>query len=220
MPALRAISHLHQIRTEHLGREGKSGDLQAALEDRPDAGRHQIPDHVAFLVDAGLVEPEDLAHDHVVAFHPHHLGNRGDPPGPVSQARLLKDQVHSGGDLFTDNSKRKIEAGKQGEGFETRDRVSRRVGMEGGQRPIVASVHGLEHVQGFPASHLADDNSVGTHAERISDEMPDSDFSLPRWVGRFALEPDDVLRVQLELGGIFNGDDPFRLRNELGKDVQ
>ena len=35
----------------------------------------------------------------------------------------------------------------------------------------MAGVHRLQHVEGFGAAHLADDDAVGTHAERVAHEL-------------------------------------------------
>ena len=37
----------------------------------------------------------------------------------------------------------------------------------------MARVHRLEHVECFPSAHLADDDAVGTHAQRVDDELAD-----------------------------------------------
>ena len=37
--------------------------------------------------------------------------------------------------------------------------------------PVVAGVHGLEHVEHLGAADLADDDPVGPHAERVPDEV-------------------------------------------------
>ena len=51
------------------------------------------------------------------------------------------------------------------------ERVARGVRVDGGQRSLVARVHRLHHVEGLGAADLADDDAVGTHAERVADEV-------------------------------------------------
>src|ERR1017187_4352439 len=81
--------------------------------------------------------------------------------------------------------------------------------MDGGQGPVMARVHGLEHVQRFTATALSDDDSIRAHTQRVDDQLADRDAPLAVDVRGTSLEAADVLLVQLELGRIFNGDDAF-----------
>ena len=53
-------------------------------------------------------------------------------------------------------------------------RVARGVGVDGRQRPVVAGVHRLEHVERLGAADLADDDPVGPHAKGVADEVADA----------------------------------------------
>ena len=79
-------------------------------------------------------------------------------------------------------------------------------------RPVVAGVHGLQHVQRLFAAHLAQDDAVGTHAQRVDHQLALADRALAFQVGRTAFQPDDVLLLDLQLGGIFDGDDALARR--------
>ena len=63
---------------------------------------------------------------------------------------------------------REVEAGHQHQGLEAGQRVTGAVGVDRGERAVVAGVHGLEHVEGLAATALADDDAVGAHAEASS----------------------------------------------------
>jgi hypothetical protein len=101
-----------------------------------------------------------------------------------------------------------------------RQRVARRVGVHGRQRPVVAGVHRLEHVERFLAADLADDDAVGPHAQRVDDELALADRALALDVGRPRLEPRDVLLVELQLGGVLDRDDALALGDEAREHVQ
>ena len=55
-------------------------------------------------------------------------------------------------------------------------RVARGVGVHRGERPVVAGVHGLEHVEGGAVTDLTDDDAVGAHAQRVPHEVADLDL--------------------------------------------
>ena len=67
-----------------------------------------------------------------------------------------------------------------------RSASSQAVGVAGRQRALVAGVHGLQHVEGLAAADLADDDAVGSHAQRVADELPDPHLArlLRRSAGR------------------------------------
>ena len=82
-----------------------------------------------------------------------------------------------------------------------------RVGVHGGQRALVAGVHGLEHVERLAAADLADDDAVGAHAQRVADQVADGDLAVALDVRRAGLQPDHVVLRQGQLGGVLDGDD-------------
>ena len=81
-------------------------------------------------------------------------------------------------------------------------------------RSVVARVHCLEHVQGFPASALADDDAIRAHAEAVPDQLADRHCATAFDVWRPRLERHDVLLSELELGRVLDGDDPLIVRDE------
>ena len=99
-------------------------------------------------------------------------------------------------------------------------RVAGTVGVERGERAVVAGVHGLEHVQRLAAAALADDDAVRAHAQGVDDQVADGDLAPALDVGRASLEGDHVLLAQLELGGVLDGDDALVLGDEAGEHVE
>ena len=65
-----------------------------------------------------------------------------------------------------------------GEGLQPHQGVLGAVGVDGGQRAVVAGGHRLEHVEGLAAAHLADDDAVGAHPQGVADQVADGDLAL------------------------------------------
>ena len=107
----------------------------------------------------------------------------------------MDDQVERRRDLLPDRPHRQVEPGHQHHRLDTRERVARRVRVDRRERAVVAGVHRLEHVERLGAAHLADDDPVGPHAERVADELADRDLALALDVLRARLEPEHVALV-------------------------
>ena len=181
---------------ELLGELGShAGGLEVALE-------------VAVLVDAHAeVEQEDVLEGDDVALHALHLGDVGDAAGAVTQAGEVHDEVERRGHLLADGPHRQVEAGHERHRLDAGQRVARAVGVDRGDRAVVAGVHGLEHVEGLAATALADDDAVGPHAQAVADEVADGDLALALDVRRAGLQGEHVVLVELELLGVLDGDD-------------
>ena len=95
-----------------------------------------------------------------------------------------------------------------------------RVGVDGGQRPVVAGVHRLEHVEGLAAADLADHDPVRPHAQRVAHQVADGDLALALDVRRPALQPHHVLLLELQLDGVLDGDDALVVGDEGGQHVE
>ena len=92
--------------------------------------------------------------------------------------------------------------------------------MDRRHRTFVAGVHGLQHVEGFFATALAEDNAFGPHAQCVLDEFTLTDFALAFDVRRPRLHAGDMGLLQLEFGGVFDGDQTLLLRDEGGERVE
>ena len=73
----------------------------------------------------------------------------------------------------------------------------------------MAGVESLHQVERLGPPDLAQDDSIGTHAKCVANELADADPVAP--LGRFGsgLETDDMSVGQAQLGGVFDGDDAF-----------
>ena len=151
---------------------------------------------------------------------PLHLGDVGDPARAVLEPALVDDQVDRGGHLLADRPDRQVHAGHQHHGLEAGQGVARTVGVHRGDRAVVAGVHRLQHVEGRGVADLTDDDAVGAHAQRVPHQVADLDLALALDVGRAGLEPQHVVLVQLQLGGVLDGDDALVVGDERRQHVE
>ena len=68
--------------------------------------------------------------------------------------------------------------------------------------------------------HLADDDPVGPHTERVDQQHALRHLALALDVGRPGLQPHDVRLAELELGRVLDGDDPLGGRDVGREDVE
>ena len=160
-----------------------------------------------------------LQRDHL-GLHADDLGDLRHAAGAVDEPRQVDDHVECAGDLLAHRVEREVDPRHQHHRLETRERVTRRVGVDRGQRALVARVHRLEHVQRLGAANLADDDPVRPHAQRVADELADPHLALALDVRRAGLEADPVLLLELELGCVLDRDDALRLGDEGRQRVQ
>src|SRR2546430_5276052 len=92
--------------------------------------------------------------------------------------------------------------------------------MKRAHRTVVAGVHRLQHVERLSAAHLADDDAVRPHAQRVAHEVADGDLARPLDGGGFGLEADHMTLPRAELGGIHACDDALIPGNETREDVE
>ena len=128
----------------------------------------------------------------------------GDLALAVGQARQLDDQVDGAGDLAADRGDRHRHAGHAEHLLEARNRIARRIGVDRRHRTFVAGVHRLQHVEGFLAAALAEDDPVGTHAQRVPDQVALLDFAIAFVVGRAGLHAADMRDLQRQFGGVLD----------------
>src|SRR5690606_32559150 len=210
------------LRIEEVGGEVDALGGQVLRERRADARRLEAaPEAPGLLVDAfSVVEQEQVLEGDHVALHALDLGDVGDPPGAVPESGDVHDQVDGRGDLLPDGPHRQVDAGHQHHRLDTGEGVTGAVGVDRGQRPIVAGVHRLEHVERLGATTLTDDDPVGTHTQGIADQVADGDRTLALDVRRAGLQGEDVLLMELQLGGVLYRDDSL-VGGDVGReDVQ
>ena len=105
-------------------------------------------------------------------------------------------------------------------GFQARKGVARSVGVDRAHGALHAGVHGLQHVQRFGAAALADDDAVGPHAQRGAQQLALIDAAFFVEIGRARFELHHVALLQLQFGGVFDGDDALLFRDEARERVQ
>ena len=103
------------------------------------------------------------------------------------------------------------------ERFESRRHVGRFVGVNRAAPTLMAGVERGEQVDHFTASHLTDDEPVGSHAQRLPDEVADGDRARAFDVGRSRFESYDVGMLGSQLRGIL---DEEHAMPRLGKPEQ
>jgi hypothetical protein len=178
-----------------------------------------MPEHAA-PGDTGAAEGEDLVRRDDVALDPRDLGDAHDAPRPVREPRDLHDHVDGRRDLLAQRAHRETGAGEHHHVLEARERVTRRVGVDRRHRALVAGVHRLEHVHRLDAAHLADDDAIRPHAERVADKIARHDLAASLDVRRAGLEPHDVLLLQPQLRRVLDRHDALRARDERAQRVE
>ena len=182
-------------------------------------GRLEHPLDLA-VDDAGLLVLEDVLEQDLVVVDPVDLGDVDDLARAVLEPGGMDDQVDRRRDLVADRPQRQLVAGHQDHRLEPSEHVRRGVGVAGRQRAVLAGRHRLEHVEGLARTTLADDDPVGSHVQPVAQQVPDGDLAQALEVRRARLELHDVRLVELQLGGILDGDDPLVLGDERRQDVE
>src|SRR5436190_1102621 len=147
-----------------------------------------------------------LQRDHV-GLHSLDLGDRYHLARAVVDPLEVQNEVDGRCDLLADRPQRQVVAGHQHHRLQARERISRRVGVHGGERAVVARVQRLQHVQRLGTADLAHDDAVGAHAQGVTDEVADRDLALALDVLRPALQAQHVALHQPELGRVLDRDD-------------
>src|SRR3954469_14526200 len=86
----------------HVDRD--AAPLQVVVEARHESGSDEAAGDPALLVEALLLEEEDVLHGDDVALHARHLRDRGHPAAAVAESLLLHDQMDGARDLLADGA--------------------------------------------------------------------------------------------------------------------
>src|SRR5579871_5363760 len=205
---------------EIISRNRDSLRREIAEEARANAGRLELPLHLAVIAGGGADEFVDFLHLDDVALESGNLGDRCDAALAVGKALQLHDHADGGGDLPADRGDGHRQAGHADHLLEARDRVARGIGVDGGHRAFVAGVHRLQHVEGFLAAALAEDDAVGPHAERVLDEFALANFALALDVRRPGFHAADMRLLQLQFRRVLDGDEALLFGNEGRQGVE
>ena len=163
---------------------------------------------------------EDFLHLDDVAFEPGDLRDRGDLALAVGLALQLHDELDGAGNLAADRGDGHRQSGHADHLLQARDGVARCVGVDGGHRAFMTGVHGLQHVEGFFAAALAENDAVGPHTQRVLDQFALADFAFAFDIRRPRFHAADVRLLKLKFGSVFDGDQTLLFRNKGGKRIQ
>src|SRR5579884_87221 len=117
---------------EHLHGQPDAGGQELFVELGADAGGRKTAYYAAFLIDAALLENEQILEGHHFAFHAGHFGDAGDAARAVAHAGDLDNQVHRGRDLRANRVERHVAASLCDHHLQAADDVARRVGVNRG----------------------------------------------------------------------------------------
>src|SRR5689334_10853126 len=137
--------------------------LETVGEPRPNTGGAEVPQDLLVGAYALAFVYENVLHGDDVAFHAHDLGYCDELAGAIGQAAHLDHHVDGARDLLPHGALGQLEVGHRDHGLEPAQRVPRGIGVERGERAVVAGVHGLQHVDGLGAATLTHDDPVGPH---------------------------------------------------------
>src|SRR5579862_375907 len=207
-------------RFEDGGTEAAPGGSQAFSEMGRLPGGMENAAHFSAFVDAAALENENVLERDHVAFHADNLGDGEDLAGTVGKTGDLHNRVDGVRNLVADGALRNIQIRHRDHVLDAGQGISRGVRVHGGQRTFVARVHGLQHVEGFFATHLADHDAVGAHTQTVDYELAHLHGAFAFNVGRAGFETHDVFLLELQLGGVFDGYDAFGVRNIAGQNVE
>ena len=70
-------------------------------------------------------------------------------------------------------------------------------------------IHRLKHVKSLGAAHFADNDTVGTHPQRIADELALSDLADAFDIGRARLHLHHMWLLKTQFDDVFDRDDPL-----------
>src|SRR5579885_876608 len=185
-----------------------------------DAGRA-----VAAFSASGCIFSSDLINHDVlgrydISLEANDLCNVGNAARTITKPRRLDDDINRGNNHFTDGFRRQRESAHRDHRFETADCFAGRVCMQSTHRAVVAGVHGLQEIERFRPAHLADDDPFRAHAQAISNEIAHCDGAISFEIWRTRFKPDNVRLLQLQLGGIFAGDDPLIGIDIIGQAIE
>src|SRR5205823_7277523 len=125
-------------RTEEGRRQLDATLLELVEEVRTKSRRPELAEHRSVLQNALDLEFVELLERDHLRLHALDLGDRDDATSAVLEPLELDDQVERRSDLLTDRADRQVEPGHHHHRLDSRERVSRRVGVHRRQGAFVA----------------------------------------------------------------------------------
>src|SRR3974377_138343 len=119
---------------------------------RTHAGGREMALHTAVGRRTGAHEFKDFLHLDNVTLQSRNFCNRSNFALTVRLTLQLHDKLDGAGDLTADGRDRHRQPCHTDHLLETRDSIAWRISVDSGHGAFVASVHGLQHVEGFFAT--------------------------------------------------------------------
>ncbi|MDQ1465393.1 MAG: hypothetical protein QOC73_2334 [Actinomycetota bacterium] len=101
------------------------------------------------------------------------------------------------------------QSGCRAQSFDAGRHIGDGVRVQGARTAVLADVESGQQVDTLGAAYFADDKSVGTHPQRLTNQRPQIDGAGALDVRRSRLEPDEMRMVWPQLAGVFDKDDPL-----------
>src|SRR5580704_10417062 len=127
---------------EHRDPKLNAGDKQFLGKLWPNTRGDKFTKHLAVVTNAAFAEHENVLHGDDVAFHAGNFSERDHFARTITEAADLDDHVNRGSDLPAQGALGNVQAAHGDHGFEAAQRVAWRVGVNRGERTVMASVHG------------------------------------------------------------------------------
>ena len=184
---------------------------EAAHERGPDAGRLEVALDLAVL-DAGLLEGEDVLGQDLVVLDPVDLGDVDDLARAVLEPGRMDDEVDGRGDLLADGAQRHLVAGHQDHRLEARSMSGGLLAWPVESEPSWPVVIAWSMSSASPARHSPTMIRSGRMWSALRSR---SRMVISPWPSRFGGRASSVttcVLAELQLGGVLDGDDPLVAR--------
>src|SRR5262249_40411530 len=156
---------------------------------------------------AAVFEAEQVAQADRVAADAPDLSDLLHAADAVAHALGMYDKVNGAADLHADRAQGQVQIGHHDHVLEAVERVPRRIRMDGRHRTVMAGVHRLQHVEGFGAANLADDDTVRARAQRVAHELALRHRADAFDIGRAGLHLHDMRLLQPQFDRVLDRDD-------------
>src|SRR5439155_11033418 len=124
---------------------------------------------------------------------------RHDLARSIGQTRDLNHDMDGGCNLLAYGALGNVQVGHGKHAFKASERIARGVRVHRCEGALVASIHGLQHVEGLFAADLADDDAIRPHAQAVDDKLPLTHCTAALNIWGACLQPYYVLLLELQL---------------------
>ena len=169
---------------------------------------------VSAAAESGVGAPRGRDSDQAVALPPQHR-DLGEPAFAGLVAPDVQQHLHCRGELTV--QREAVEAAESCEGLEPGGHFGGIVRVDGSRAAVVTGVEGGQQVDHLRAPHLADDDPVRSHPQRLPHQVADGNLAHPFDIRAARDQLHQVRMSRFQLGGVLHADDAF-LRRHLTED--